>query len=53
LPVAPPETLEKVGEYADELPCCHADADFRAVGQFYRNVGQVEDEEAIALLAHD
>lgn len=53
VPVAPPDTLEKVGEYADEVVCLHADAGFRAVGQFYLNFGQVEDEEVIALLSED
>ena len=53
VPVAPPDTLEKVGQYADEVLCLHADENFRAVGQFYMHFGQVEDEEVIALLAED
>ncbi len=51
VPVAPPDTVEKVQEYADEVVCLYASEDFRAVGQFYRNFGQVEDEEVIRLLA--
>ena len=51
VPVAPPETLEKVAQYADEVICLHADAGFRAVGQFYLHFGQVEDAEVIALLS--
>lgn len=51
VPVAPPDTLEKVGEFADEVVCLHADAGFRAVGQFYLHFGQVEDEEVISLLS--
>lgn len=53
VPVAPPDTLAKVGEYADEVVCLHADPNFRAVGQFYLHFGQVEDAEVIALLAEE
>jgi len=53
VPVAPPDTLEKVGEYADEVVCLHSDANFQAVGQFYLRFAQVEDEEVIALLSED
>lgn len=51
VPVAPPDTLATVKEYADEVLCLHADANFRAVGQFYLEFGQVADDEVIALLA--
>ncbi len=51
VPVAPPDTLEKVGEQADEVVCLYAPESFRAVGQFYADFGQVEDEEVIALLS--
>ena len=51
VPVAPPETLEKVGERSDEVVCLHAPENFQAVGQFYADFGQVEDEEVIALLS--
>ncbi len=51
VPVAPPETLEKVGEKSDEVVCLHAPENFQAVGQFYADFGQVEDEEVIALLS--
>jgi putative phosphoribosyl transferase len=34
-PVAPPDTLEKVRPYADEMVCLSAPAMFYAVGQFY------------------
>ncbi len=51
VPVAPPETLEKVGEQADEVVCLYAPENFQAVGQFYADFGQVEDEEVIALLS--
>jgi putative phosphoribosyl transferase len=50
VPVASRESLELVRPYADHVVCLHAPADFYAVGQFYRTFGQVDDEEAIALL---
>ena len=34
VPVAPPDTLEKVGEKSDEVVCLHAPENFQAVGQF-------------------
>jgi putative phosphoribosyl transferase len=51
VPVAPPDTLEKVKPYADEVVCLSAPAMFYAVGQFYQSFQQVSDEEVIALLA--
>ena len=51
VPVAPPETLEKVGEQADEVVCLYAPENFQAVSQFYADFGQVEDDEVIALLS--
>lgn len=50
VPVAPPDTLAKVRELADEVVCLQAPEFFQAVGQFYRDFPQVEDEEVIALL---
>lgn len=51
VPVAPPETLEKVADKADEVVCLYAPENFQAVGQFYADFGQVEDDEVIALLS--
>ena len=50
-PVAPPDTLEKVSPYADEIVCLSAPEMFYAVGQFYASFPQVSDEEVIASLA--
>lgn len=52
VPVAPPDTLEKVRGFADEVVCLEAPMDFRAVGQFYAEFPQVEDEEVIEILRH-
>lgn len=51
VPVAPPDTLDKVGEQANEVVCLFAPENFQAVGQFYADFGQVEDDEVIALLS--
>jgi len=50
VPVAPPNTVETVAQYADEVVCLETPVYFRAVGQFYDDFPQVEDEEVIALL---
>lgn len=51
VPVAAPEGLERVRPLADEVVCLEAPAAFYAVGQFYREFPQVEDEEVVAALA--
>jgi len=50
VPVAPPDTLEKVKPYADEMVCLSTPESFYAVGQFYQNFMQVTDEDVIRLL---
>ena len=51
VPVAAADSLEKVRPYADEVVCLAIPKDFYAVGQFYRDFRQVEDEEVVALLS--
>jgi len=51
VPVAPPDSLEQIRPYADELVCLETPGGFMAVGQFYRHFEQVEDDEVVALLA--
>lgn len=51
VPVAAPESLERVRPLADELVCLAAPEEFHSVGQFYRDFPQVEDEDVIDLLA--
>lgn len=50
VPVAPPDTLEKVAEMADEVVCLETPWSFRAVAQFYRYFPQVDDDEVIEIL---
>jgi predicted phosphoribosyltransferase len=50
VPVAPPDTLLKVADLADEVVCLEAPAFFQAVGQFYQHFPQVDDDEVIEVL---
>jgi putative phosphoribosyl transferase len=51
VPVAPPEGVARLAGEADEVVCLSAPAAFHAVGQFYDDFRQIEDDEVIALLA--
>ena len=50
VPVAPPDTLEKLRPQCSRLECLLAPADFDAISQFYGDFQQVKDEEAVRLL---
>ena len=50
VPVSPADTLGKIRRYADEVVCLDVPEYFQAVGQFYEDFPQVEDEEVIAIL---
>jgi predicted phosphoribosyltransferase len=50
VPVAPPDRLEEVERWCDEVICLLAPDEFWAVGQFYRDFEQVEDEEVVEML---
>jgi predicted phosphoribosyltransferase len=50
IPVAAADSVEAVRPFADEIVCLDTPWDFGAVGRFYRNFDQVEDDEVIALL---
>lgn len=52
VPVSPPDTLEKIRPYCDEVVCLSTPEYFQAVGQFYQNFNQVSDEEVIDILKH-
>ncbi len=51
VPVAPPETAERVRSCCDDLVCLEVPAGFYAVGQFYERFPQVADAEVTAALA--
>jgi len=51
VPVAPPETAERVQGYCDKFVCLATPSGFYAVGQFYGSFPQVEDDEVITALA--
>ncbi len=51
VPVAPPECLARLHPQADEVVCLQAPTGFYAVGQYYQDFDQVDDEEVVALLA--
>jgi putative phosphoribosyl transferase len=51
VPVAPPSSLDRLSRLADETVCLLLDPALAAVGQYYADFSQVEDEEVIAMLA--
>jgi putative phosphoribosyl transferase len=50
VPVAPPQTVDKLRPDADEVVCLETPDMFFAVGEFYQRFHQVEDDEVIELL---
>lgn len=50
IPVSSPRVMNKLAEYADEVECLSTPSYFGAVGEFYRNFGQVSDAEVIDCL---
>ena len=50
VPVASRGALALVRPLADEVACLQAPQDFEAVGQYYEDFAQVEDDEVIKLL---
>lgn len=55
VPVAPPDSLARLGTKVDRAVCLEAPAWFSAVGQFYEDFSQTGDGEVIELLrrAHE
>ncbi|ABO51815.1 phosphoribosyltransferase [Desulforamulus reducens MI-1] len=51
IPVAPPDTVERLEKEVDHLICLVSQEPFYAVGQFYKNFCQIDDDEVISLLA--
>ena len=50
IPVGPPETIHEIAQQVDEIICLEQPTTFFAIGAFYDNFPQVEDEEAITYL---
>ena len=53
VPVAPAPVAERLAHEVDEMVCVVTPEPFRAVGEFYDDFSQVEDEEVIELLARN
>ena len=48
--VAPPEALSAIRREADDVVCLHASRDFYAVGQFFDDFAEVDDEDVVRAL---
>jgi putative phosphoribosyl transferase len=51
VPVSPRETLMELKRLVDEVVCLSSPAFFQAIGQFYQDFRQVEDEEVIEIMS--
>jgi predicted phosphoribosyltransferase len=50
VPVASPDRLVEVRRWCDDVICLHSPVEFWAIGQFYEDFSQVEDEQVVELL---
>lgn len=50
IPVAPADTALRLRDEADDVVCLHMPTIFYAVGQFYVDFGQTDDDEVVELL---
>ncbi|MGW2638950.1 phosphoribosyltransferase family protein [Streptomyces sp. NPDC001348] len=50
VPVAPHDWSARLGADADELVCSHTPSHFYAIGQFYADFSQTDDDEVVACL---
>ena len=50
VPVAAPQSLQRIDALADRIVCLHAPMRFAAVSRYYKRFPQVEQEEAVKLL---
>ena len=50
VPVASPDRLTEIASWCDRIVCLLQPEQFWAVGQFYEDFAQVDDEQAVALL---
>ena len=51
VPVAPPDTIERLRSEVDDIVCLSAPEAFLAIGQFYTAFDQLTDAEVVGLLA--
>jgi len=52
VPVASSDRLEEVRRWCDEVVCLHSPEAFWAIGPFYEDFTQVEDEQVVDMLRH-
>src|SRR5262249_10481758 len=50
VPMAPKDRLEEVGRWCDEIYCLTTPEDFLAIGRYYHDFSQIEDDQVIGLL---
>ncbi len=50
VPVGPPSTIQEIEKMADRVVCLYTPEFFQAIGQFYADFSQTEDQEVIELL---
>jgi len=50
VPVASPDRLTQIRRWCDDVVCLLAPEEFWAIGQFYKDFSQVEDQEVLELL---
>lgn len=50
IPVGPPSTIKELKHQADNIVCLYTPEYFQAIGQFYSDFSQTNDEEVIELL---
>jgi len=53
VPVGAEDTLRQLADAADEIICLRAPPFFAAVGQYYRQFNQVEDDEVVQVLENE
>ncbi len=53
LPVASEEAVDRLFEDADELVCLREPPDFGAVGQFYEQFTEIDDEDVLEILTEE
>ena len=49
-PVAPPSSVSELGDAADEVVCVETPEPFFAIGQFYADFSQTDDDTVVSLL---